>query len=147
MVNNNMDRPLNFYKITPEDWQIFIKKLFKGVPGSNLADKHEWLSTRLDVSPGTTASWLNKGLAIPNSENQFAMAELLCTPLSMMITQVQLRLDPSPLTSAAISGKMVEAISNIPSEEIPMIAKSLGVTQAQLYGAGSKLIQLAEQLS
>ncbi len=148
MTNNHTDRPINFYKIDPEDWQSYVKKIFESVPGRTLAEKHEWLSSKLGVSPGTTAAWLNKGAGIPSTESQFATAELLKVPLSGMITQVQLRLDPPPLSSRAVTLEMIESISSIPESEFELIAKSLNSdTQAKsLYKAGSNLIQIANYL-
>jgi hypothetical protein len=126
MTEGNTGRAINYHRITPEDWQIFIKKLFKSVPGDSLAEKHAWLSSRLGVSPGTTAAWLNKGEGTPSSESQFATAELLKTPLSILIAQVQQRLDPPLLESDVINESIVRAIANIPMAEIELIANSLG---------------------
>jgi hypothetical protein len=147
MTEGNTGRAINYYRITPEDWQIYVKKIFKDVPGSRLQDKHNWLAVRLGVTPGTTGAWLNKGEGVPSSESQSATAELLEIPLSILVTQVQQRLDPPLLNSGVVSKSTIRAIANIPPDEIELLAKSLSdVTQAEFMRAMVNLGAIAQNL-
>jgi transcriptional regulator with XRE-family HTH domain len=147
MTTTSVDRPINFYRVDPQDWQMYINKLFKNIPGTSLAEKHEWLSTRLGVSATTTALWLNKAQGVPSTESLSAMAELFPVPLLVLIGQVQNRLDPPPLVSDAINAKIIMAICEIPPNEIAMIAKSLeGVSQVKALGAAANLALIANAL-
>jgi transcriptional regulator with XRE-family HTH domain len=147
MTNEQQREPINHFRITSEDWKLYFTKIFNSVPRESKEEKHLWLADKAGVSVSSTTQWLAKGI-LPRAENLFEIAEvLLKIPLTTMISQIQYGIDPPSLTSDTVDRRTIEAIANVPSTDYELIGSSLGgMTQAQLYGAAGKLIEIAKFL-
>jgi hypothetical protein len=140
-------KQINYFRISEQDWQIYFSKIFETVPRQSKEEKHVWLAEKAGVSVSSTTSWLAKGV-LPRMENLSQIAEnLLKIRLTVMIDQIQHNIDPPSLTADTVDRRTIEAIANVPSTDYELIGSSLGgMTQAQLYGAAGKLIEIAKFL-